>query len=114
MDKAKRRLELQTLLESFTEPYRKKSDRTKHVYYNPPTGFMFEFPCIVYEESRPVIYHADNVKYLNFSHWKVTTITTDPEALDLAPKVMELPRCSLDSPPFKTDGLVHHVFGLYW
>ena len=112
--KAQHRLELQALFETFTADYRKKGDRTKHVYCNPPTGIQLEFPCIVYRESRPVIYSADNKKYLNFPHWTVTTMTRDPEALDLAPQVSELPYCTLDSPPYKSDGIVHHVFSLYW
>lgn len=114
MDKGQRRLELQKLLEGLTQEFVKKGDKTKHVYFNPPTGYQMEYPCIVYEEGRPVIYHADNLNYLGFQHWKVTTMTRDPEALDLAPKVSELPYCSLDSTPFKSDGIVHHVFGLYW
>lgn len=114
MDQSQRRLELQTVFESLTSKYIKPGDKTKHVYFNPPTGMQLEFPCIIYEEARPSRYHADNRKYFTFHHWKVTTITQDPEALDLAPQVAELPYCSLDSSPYKTDGLVHHVFGLYW
>ncbi len=114
MDKSQRRLELQTQFEKIAEEYVKPGDRTKHVYFDPPVGIQLEYPCIVYRESRPVIYHADNQKYLNFPHWTVTTMTQDPEALDLAPKVQEFPRCSLDSPPYRSDGIVHHVFSLYW
>lgn len=114
MEKGQRRLELQTKFETFTEEYVKEGDKTKHVYFDPPVGIQLEFPCIVYRESRPVLFHADNAKYLHFQHWTVTTMTDDPEALDLAPKVQELPHCSLDSPPYRMNGLVHHVFSLYW
>ncbi len=112
--KERKRLELQTFLETLTEKYVKKGDKTKHVYFNPPPGFQMEFPCIIYEESKPASYHADNVRYFTFFRWKVTTMTLDPEALDLAPQVYELPRCSLNSAPFRIDGIVHHVFELYW
>lgn len=114
MEKSQRRLELQKLFETFTAPYVKESDRTRHVYFNPPPGFQMEYPCIVYEEGRPTSYHADNVKYLHFPRWKVTTMTKDPEALDLAPQVELLPHCSYANPPFRSDGVVHHVFELYW
>lgn len=114
MDKAQRRLKLQALFEAFTAKYVKAGDKTKHVYFNPPTGFQMEYPCIVYEESRPTNYHADNVRYFHFPRWKVTTMTKDPEALDLAPQVEEMPRCTLVSSPYRADGIVHHVFELYW
>ena len=114
MEKSQRRLELQKRLETFAAEYVKKGDRTKHVYFNPPPDFQMEFPCIVYEESRPTNYHADNVRYFHFTRWKVTTMTQDPEALDLAPKVAELPHCTLDGSPFRSDNVVHHVFELYW
>lgn len=113
-DKAQKRLELQKFLETLTAEYVREGDKTKHVYFNPPTGMQLECPCIIYEEGRPTVYHADNTKYFTFLHWKLTTLTRDPEALDLAPKVMEIPRSYLDSPPYKVDGLVHHVFSLYW
>ena len=107
MEKSQRRLELQAILEGFTQKYVSKEDRTRHVYYNPPSGFQMEYPCIVYEEGRPTNYHADNLRYFHFTRWKVTTLT-------LAPQVAELPHCSLNGAPFKMDGLVHHVFELYW
>ena len=113
MDKGQKRLEVQKFLESLAAEFVKPGDKTKHVYYNPPTGFQMEYPCIVYKEGRPIIYNADNIKYFHFTHWTLTTMTRDPEALDLAPKLIEVPRCSLDSPPFTSDGIVHHTFSLY-
>ncbi len=114
MEKSQKRLELQTIFEGFTNKFTKKSDKTKHVYYNPPPGFQMELPCIVYEDARPTNYHADNVRYFTFLRWKVTTMTRDPEALDLAPQVADLPHCSLNGAPFRSEGVVHHVFELYW
>lgn len=115
MERLMRRLELQRLLEGFAEPFVRKTDRTKHVYYNPPTGFQLEYPCYVYGDARPSVYHADNAKYFNRSAWTITVISRDPECSDLAPPLEDLPYCSVNSgSSFTTDGLAHRGYTLYY
>lgn len=114
MERSTQRIKLQAILEEFAQEYVKPGDRTKHVYYNPPTGFQMEYPCFVYEDGRPSVSHADNQKYLNVSCWKITTMTRDPESMDLAPKLENLQYCSLDNPGFRTDGISHRVYTLYF
>lgn len=115
MDRLTKRLELQSLLEGFAEPFVKSTDVTKHVYYNPPTGFRLEYPCYVYDDARPSVYHADNTKYFNKLAWTITTISHDSESSDLAPLLEVLPYCSFNpSSSFKTDGLAHRSYTLYY
>lgn len=114
MERSAQRIKLQRILEEFAKEYVKPGDKTKHVYYNPPTGFQMEYPCYVYEDNRPSVKYADNQNYLNFPCWKVTTMTRDPESMDLAPKLEELCYCVLENPGFRTDGISHRIYTLYF
>lgn len=114
MERSAQRLKLQGILEEFAQEYVNSGDMTKHVYYNPPTGFQMEYPCFVYEDARPSVLHADNLKYFNFPCWKVTTMTRDPESMDLAPKLEELRYCYLENAGYRTDGIAHRVYTLYF
>lgn len=115
MDRLMRRLELQSLLEGFAQTFVRKTDKTKHVYYNPPTGFQLEYPCYIYDDARPSVYHADNRKYFNKPAWSVTVISRDPECSDLAPPLEDLPYCSFNpGSSFTTEGLSHRGYTLYY
>ena len=112
MDRNLRRLELQKIFEDFAKSYVKKGDRTSHVYYNPPTGFQLEYPCIVYEDARPKVYHAENKRYFERPCWTVTVMTFDPTSSDLAPLVETLPYCSYDT-TLRIDNVSQKVYSVY-
>lgn len=114
MERSVQRLKLQAILEEFAEEYVEPGDKTKHVYYNPPTGFQMEYPCFVYEDARPSVSYADNQKYLTFPCWKVTTMTRDPESIDLAPKLEDMRYCFLENAGFRTDSISHRIYTLYF
>lgn len=115
MDRLTKRLELQSLLEGFAHPFVKPIDKTRHVYYNPPTGFQLEYPCYVYADARPSVYHADNKKYFNKLAWTITVISRDPECSELAPLLEDLPYCSFNpGSSFTTDGLAHRGYTIYY
>lgn len=96
------RLELQALLEVFTE----------HVYFQPPTNFQIEYPCIIYERDGGEAEHADNVSYLRVKRYQVTVIDRNPDS-QLPDRVEDLPLCRFDR-FFTADSLNHHVFNLFF
>ncbi len=113
MERLQKRLKFQELLEELAKPFVKKSDKSSHVYYNPPTGFKLEYPCIVYNDSAPLINYADNARYFNKIHWQLTTMSRDPESADLAPLVEALPYVSYTN-SFVSDNIAHRVYDVYF
>lgn len=99
----KRVTTIQTILEEILD--------STNVYFSPPQGMMFNYPCIVYEKTSIPAVHADDIKYEKFTRYTVTLIDPDPDS-DLPDKILELPYCSHDQ-RFVSDRLVHDVFTLY-
>ena len=50
-----------------------------NVYYNPPESLKMNFPCIVYNNSYIESIHADNIKYLDYTTYKITVISKKPD-----------------------------------
>lgn len=96
------RLELQSLFESLTE----------HVYFQPPTNIIVQFPCIIYERDGGKLEHAGNKMYLHTKQYQVTVIDRDPDSV-LPDQVIELPLCKFNS-FYTADNLNHHVFTLFF
>jgi len=96
------RLELQTLLESVLG-----SDQ---VYFQPPSGFMMKYPCIVYHRIDIPTRFADNLSYKIEHKYSVTVIDANPDS-DIPDKVKALPRCVYDR-QFTPDNLYHDVFNI--
>ena len=96
------RLELQTLLEELLG--------TRNVYFQPPSGFMLSYPCIVYERSNIFSNSADNAPYKLENEYQITVIDVDPDSVH--PKnVSKLPRCVFAN-HFTVDNLNHDVFNI--
>ena len=113
MERLRRRQILQAFLEDLVHNFVQKKDKTSHVYYNPPTGFKLEYPCIVYNDADPGVWYADNLKYLSHTHWRVTVMSRDPESGDIASLVEELPYASYEN-SFISDNIAHRVYDLYF
>lgn len=83
----------------------------EHVYFQPPTGFMLQYPCTVYEftgiEKRP----ADNMGYATHGVYSITYITRDP---DDGTKflIAELPLCSMNR-TYESENLYHYSYKIY-
>ena len=106
---AKPRTELQTILEGLFEGM---EDVEAHVYFQPPTNFQMQYPCIVYKREDSLTRYADDKKYMHAKRYQVTVIDRDPDT-ELPDKVEELPLCGFDR-FFPADGLNHYVFTLYF
>jgi hypothetical protein len=96
------RLQLQSILELIVED----------VYFQPPTNFQLQYPCIIYERDGGEADHADNGLYLHTKRYMVTVIDRNPDS-ELPDRVERLPLCSFDR-FFTADSLNHHVFNLFF
>jgi hypothetical protein len=97
------RLELQDLLETFTE----------HVYFQQPSNEKMQYPCIIYNrDGGDELKHADNRIYKHTKRYQVTVVDRNPDS-QLPDQVIELPLCSIDR-SFVADGLYHWVFTLFF
>lgn len=101
---AKRRLELQKILSSI--------EGVKKCYYRPPASLHLKYPCIIYSRDNILQEFADNTTYRGSDRYTVTVIDEDPDS-EIPRRVLELPYCSSDR-EFRTDGLNHFVFTLFY
>ena len=52
---------------------------SENVYYNPPESQKLNFPCIVYNLSYIEQIHADNIKYIDYTTYKITVVSKNPD-----------------------------------
>lgn len=80
-------------------------------YFQPKTDL--EFPCIVYERGNPSeVSFADNLKYVLKKGYTITVIDRAPDS-PIPDQVEALPHCRYER-FFRTDGLNHFVFQLFF
>lgn len=70
------------------------------------------YPAIVYYRDNIDIERADNKSYMKTVRYQVTVIDRNPDS-EIPGKIADLPLCSY-SRAFKTDGLNHDIFQLYF
>jgi len=81
------------------------------VYIQPPT--TLQYPCIMIERDQRSDYKfADNKKYLLKKGYTITIMDRAPDS-PIPDQVEALPHCGFDR-YFKTDGLHHFVFQLFF
>lgn len=83
-----------------------------NVYFQPPSGYLMEYPAIVFGRKNPNRGFANDHAYFRLPCYEVTVIDPDPQGL-IAAKVEQLEYCSPDR-HFKKDNLNHDVFTLYY
>lgn len=98
------RLDLQKKLETILE--------SRNVYYQPPESMKISYPAIVYELGGINAKRADNVPYINGRFYNVTLIHRDPDNT-IVDKLLYMPYSSLNR-TYKSDGLYHYVFEIYF
>lgn len=99
-----RQVDLQVILENI--------QGSEAVYFQPPSNFTMEYPCIVYSVSDLDTKFADNLPYSQHVEYQVTVIDRKPNA-DTWLKVGALPLCSMDRTAV-VDNLNHYYFTLYF
>ena len=96
------RLELQQLLETFTD----------HVYFQPPENIQLEYPCIIYKRDYAATRFADDNPYTHIKRYMVTVIDRDPDSL-IPDKVAQLPM-SVFNRFYTADNLNHDVYNVFF
>lgn len=83
-----------------------------NVYFQPPTGKLLSYPCIVYNIENFDITHADNMLYRLNDKYGIIYITRDPD--DSAKyELAAIPLCKMDR-SYTSDNLYHYSFTLYF
>lgn len=85
---------------------------SRHVYFQPPSGHMLQYPCIVYQRVGRKDLHAEDDIYVNYMEYSVTVIDTDPDSTIADEMVEDIRYCSFDR-SFVQDGLNHTNLTLY-
>lgn len=96
------RLQLHQLLETFTE----------HVYFQPPTNIILQYPCIVYRRDFADTQFADDKPYRHLLRYAITVIDRDPDSV-IPSKVAAMPM-SLFNRFYTVDNLNHDVYNVYF
>lgn len=104
MDLEQRRLQLHEILVGILG--------SRFVYFQPPTGALMQYPCIVYNRERADVKFANNMLYLYKQRYSVTLIDQDVDS-DKILKLASLP-LSAHERWFAADNLNHDVFNLYF
>lgn len=90
----------------------KALDGVADAYVQPPTSGM-EYPCIMIERDLPSDNeHADNRLYQSLKGYTITVMDRDPYSA--IPDLVEDLRYSQFDRKFKSDGLNHFVFQMFF
>lgn len=101
---ARSRLLLQSKLEALLG--------SRNVYFQPPSGFQMQYPCIVYSRDRKDEKFADDILYIGTKCYRVTVMDRDPDS-EYPDKVAELPLTAFVT-HFKVDQLNHDIYNVYF
>jgi hypothetical protein len=96
------RLELQQLLETFTD----------NVYFQPPENVNLKYPCIIYERNYADTKFADDKPYTHVLRYMIIVIDQDPDS-EIPGKVASMPM-SIFNRFYTADNLNHDVFNVFF
>lgn len=78
-----------------------------NVYYNPPENEKMNFPCIVYSRTYITDIKADNIKYLDYTTYKITVVSKKPDHPAIK-EILKLPMTKF-SAQYVKNGYYHDV-----
>ena len=87
--------------------------RPFEVYFQPPTGTMIEYPCVIYEKDSGDSLYANNHSYRYTQRYQVTVITREPDCTLPEELLRHFQMCRMDR-QFVSDNLYHNVLVLYY
>ena len=79
-----------------------------HVYYQPPSSVLMQYPAIRYSLNNIDSSHADDIPYIKDLHFMVTVIDKDPDS-SVVDSVSDFKGCSYNR-SYASDNLNHFVF----
>lgn len=80
------------------------------VYFQPPAGYMMEYPCIVYNREPGNTEYADNTPYSFEQKYEIKIISVEPDT-EMFDKLVWLPK-SRHSASYVAENLNHDVFAI--
>lgn len=83
-----------------------------NVYFQPPTGFRIQYPCIVYSGDGGDTDYADNIPYIKKRRYQITVIDENPDS-DIPDKIGDLRTSKIDR-DFVSGNLNHFVYTIYY
>ena len=84
-----------------------------NVYFQPPSNYHMQYPCIVFDRGSAAQKNADNYAYKFDKRYTVTHIGYDPDD-DIVNKLVHSFQMIKYDRHFVSDNLQHDVFSLYW
>ena len=83
-----------------------------NVYFQPPTGTLLMYPCLIYKVEDLDDLKADNRTYMRHAEYQITYITRDPD--DVAKyAIADLELCSMTNTANR-DNLYHYYYRIYF
>lgn len=86
---------------------------TPNVYFQPPSGFMMKYPCIVYNKTDKTRHFADDFVYLSQQEYQLSVIDKDPDSA-IADQIEEYFQLGTIEQYFTVDNLNHTNLKLYY
>ena len=83
----------------------------QRVYYQPPTGYVLQYPCIVFEGNERPTKFANNRPYGWVNTYTITYISNDADD-PILDSIGMMPHCKFDR-QFVNDNLYHYVYHIY-
>lgn len=84
----------------------------QNIYYQPPSGHLIKYPCIIYGEVKLDVKYADNTPYSYKKQYTVKHIFKD-QTKDLIEKFIKIQYCSFKD-TYISDNLRHDVYNIYY
>lgn len=85
---------------------------SRNVYFDPPSNFHLNYPCIIYKRIAAEDRRADNIRYINWYPYDVQIISKDPE-FELFDTFLSYFDSGREGAPFVKDNLHHSNFTIY-
>ena len=87
--------------------------QNNNAYYQPPSGFRLQYPCVLYNQEVGDVKKANNKLYTYTKKYSVTFIYKDCNDDVIEDMLNIFNHCRLDS-MYITDNLYHYVFTIYY
>ena len=98
------RLKLHTILTDIMKKY--SSDA--RVFFKPDSNVKLKYPCIIYTREGDRSQHADNIRYINHTSYRITVIDMDSDS-EVVNDILNTLQSSRRSNEFVSDGLYHYI-----
>lgn len=84
-----------------------------NIYFQPDSNTKLKYPCILYEFNSPLDFKADNNNHITYARYTITNIYKSIKNKSFDSLRNNFKYLSFDR-QYKSDGLYHDVYTLYW